>query len=404
MPEPSAVPKLIVELEKIQKWRKERLANHQRYLGEIDEEDNRLRQKLAELERKLKANSQLREQVLNQLRKLPLEEGQRSHAALKEALLEDRELLEKRAAALTHVLELRRVELQRQLADPEVAKAIEEYEKFQEVRPTLDVLPASYRTVIESHHRILEEKLRPLFELADGIGVDLDTPPTSVGIVASLDPEEGPPAAFALLVPVDFEVYRDWINRQEDLSAQLAYRSVAAITRLLGRLDAASAPVAYRNFHDCLSIQVWLGNHTVKGDVRKLAAEALEEMKREALELVAAHVNVQTVWVSPFTIAPDEEEDAGGREEAVVLDPTMAVNPVPPAPVVAPAAPPAAPPRRAPRPGGAGAGRCCCRWRCRPRRLQAQARQGRAPPWRFRRFLAPTREANRKKRKPHGHI
>jgi hypothetical protein len=180
--------------------------------------------------------------------------------------------------------------------------------------------------------------------------VNIEATPSTVGIVASLDPEEGPPAAFALLVPVDFELYRDWVNRQEDLSAQFAYRAVAAVTRLLGKLDAAGAPIAYRNFHDCLSIQVWLGNHTVKGDVRKLADEVLDQMRVEALDLASARLDVRTVWVSPFTIAPDDEEESAREERSE--EPAAP----PPAPVVPAAAPAPAPTLLPPEPVTEGAG------------------------------------------------
>ena len=302
-------PRLAVELDKIQKWRQERLASHQRYLAEIDEEDNRLRQKLTELERKLKANNQLREQVLNQLRKLPVEEGLRSHSALKEALGEDREILETRATALLHLHELERAELEKALEDPENAKALEEYEKFQEIRPTLEMLPASYRQVIEAHHESLTSRLKPLFELAEGTGSRLEVEDMVVGMIASVDPEDGAPAAFALLVPVDFEIYRDWGERQEDLCSHLAYRAVSAVTRLLVQLDAASAPVAFRDFNGCLSIQVWLGDHVIKTDLKKAAQEILSTLGEGAAEQYAARIHLKPVWVSPYTIAPEDEEE-----------------------------------------------------------------------------------------------
>ncbi len=315
------LPALEVELVAIRRWREERLTNHQRYLAEIDEEDKKLRKKLADLERKLGDNTQLREQVLNQLRKLPEEEALRSHEAMQDAIKADTDLLATRSAAFLELQELNRAELKKRLEDPDVIHDLEEFSKFSQVEQILDTLPSSYREVVEAHHATIKNRLAPLFELGHGMSLSLEVEPKTIGLVASVDPDEGPPAAFAILLPVGFAAYRDWPNREEDPAAKLAYRVVAAVTRLLITLGAQDAPIAYKDLDGALLVQVWLGDHVISPDVKEVANGLLNELVEQAWELRALALNLHTVWVSPFTIAPDETQDGYGGHGALEADP-----------------------------------------------------------------------------------
>lgn len=304
-------PKLSAELESIRNWREEREAGCRRDLNQIDEEDNRLHQKLAEIQRKLSENAQLREHVLAQLHQLPIDEGRRSHNVLLDTLGTDHKFVIERSNALRGAFLEQQAALQARLDDPAVSDMIGEYESFKELEPALSNMPPSYRKVALDHHESLRSRLLPLFELAQGTPGPLEQPVVPVGIICSVDPEEGAPTAFAVIVPTDYNTYRDWALQDQGLQTVIGYSLVGSISQVLHRCGAANAPVAFRNYEGCLAIQVWLGNQNVKGDLVEIATEIIESSARLCPDIEAARLVCKAVWVSPFTIAPDEESDMG---------------------------------------------------------------------------------------------
>jgi hypothetical protein len=308
MTDSAAKPKLILELEAIEQWRNEQAEAYDQNLVDLAAQEQKLREQIAELQQQLEGNADKQGQIKGELQGLPSEVVRRSHQALLDALESDRALVEARSAALQEVRELALVELQDKLEEPEVAAAIEEYEKFREVEPVLGSLPPSYRQVVMDHHEALKTKLAPLFELAAGPKEPLDLEPAQAVLVASIDIVDDRPAAFALFLPVDFQVYRAWADRPEDLAAQVAYRVVGGVSAALDKLGAPDAPVVYQDFQGCISIQVWLDDHDLEGDVTEIIDTALTEALSGAPECAQVHLGFELAWVSPTVIGPEDEE------------------------------------------------------------------------------------------------
>ncbi len=313
-----AKPRLALELDSIAQWRKEQAGAFDEQLVELAGKEQALREQIAELQRELQENSEQQGSVKTELEALPAQETAKAHAALLELLAQDRALVEARAAALQELRDLAVVKLQERLDEPEIAASIEEYEKFRDVEPVLGSLPPSYRQVVMDHHEALKEKLEPLFELAKGPTEPLDLDPAAVSLVASVDVEADKPTAFALFLPVGFQVYRSWADRPEDLSAQLAYRVIAALSQALDRLGAPDAPVVYQDFHGSLSIQVWLDDHDLDADVRETMDALLGKQLAGAVESRMVRLGFEVSWVDPAVIGPEEEDTAEGEpgEEA----------------------------------------------------------------------------------------
>jgi len=330
MTDSAAKPKLILELESIEQWRTEQAQAYDENLVELASQEQTLREQLTELQAALEGNADKQGQVQGELQGLPIEVVHRSHQALLDALEADRALVEARSAALQEVRELALVELQDMLDEPETAAAIEEYEKFREVEPVLGSLPPSYRQVVMDHHEALKAKLAPLFELAAGPTETLGLEPASAVLVASIDIVDDRPAAFALFLPVDFQVYRAWADRPEDLAAQVAYRVVSGVSSALDQLGAPDAPVVYQDFQGCISIQVWLDDHELEGDVSDVIASSLNDALVLAPECDQVGLGFEIAWVDPQVIGPEEEpeedlpEDAqpptGGLEQGLQVD------------------------------------------------------------------------------------
>ncbi len=302
-------PMLTAELANIEQWRHEQAETYDQNLVALAAEEQRLREEIAKLQQALEDNGGQQAQVQGESQRLPTEVVRRSHQALLDSLQADRELVDARSAALQEVRELALVELQDRLEEPETAAAIEEYEKFREVEPVLGSLPPSYRQVVMEHHEALKTKLAPLFELAAGPIEPLDLDEAPSVMVASIDIVEGKPATFALFLPVDFQVYRGWADRPEDLSAQVAYRVVSGVSAALDKLGAPDAPVVYQDFHGGISIQVWLDDHDLEADVAGTIAEQLRAVLANAPECAQARVAFEVVWVEPRIIGPDDDDD-----------------------------------------------------------------------------------------------
>ncbi len=310
-------PKLVAELASIEQWRLERADAYDKNLVELAAKEQELREQLAQLQQTLQENADKQAEVKGEAQHLPGEVVRRSHQALLDALAADKDLVDARATALQEVRELALVELQDRLEEPDTAAAIEEYEKFREVEPVLGSLPPSYRQVVMNHHEELKTKLAPLFELASGPTEPLEVDEATAVLVASIDIVDGKPAAFALFLPVDFQVYRGWADRPEDLSAQLAYRVVSGVSRALDKLGAPDAPVVYQDFNGCISIQVWLDDHDLEADVAGTIAENLRAALAEAPECEQAKLAFEVAWVEPGIIGPEEEEQLAEPDESV---------------------------------------------------------------------------------------
>jgi len=309
MTDSAAKPTLILELESIEQWRSEQAEAYDKSLVDLAAQEQELREQLTEIQAALEGNADKQTQIKGEAQGLPSEVVRRAHQALLDALEADRALVEARSAALQEVRELAMVELQDKLEEPEMAAAIEEYEKFREVEPVLGSLPPSYRQVVMDHHEALKTKLAPLFELAAGPTEALELEAARAVLVASVDVVDDRPAAFALFLPVDFQVYRAWADRPEDLAAQVAYRVVSGISSALEQLGAPDAPVVYQDFQGCISIQVWLDDHELDGDVAKVIGDALTGALEAAPACAQVGLGFELAWVDPQVIGPEDEPE-----------------------------------------------------------------------------------------------
>jgi len=316
MTESSTQPLLKRELGAIERWRSEQAEALDKTLVSLAAEEQELRERLAALQRSIESNAERQREIKREVASLPRQVVDRAHQALLDALKQDRGVVEARSNALQEVRELALLQLEEQLQEPEMAAAIEEFEKFREVEPVLGSLPPSYRQVVMDHHARLKARLAPLFAFAEGPREALDLEPATVMLAASLEAAEGRASAFALFLPIDHQVYRAWADRPEDLAAQLAYRIVAGVSRALERLGAPDAPVVYQDYSGCISIQVWLDDHDVEADVAAVVEESLVAGLAQAPELAQVRLGVQVAWVAPEIVGPEEDGDAASPSPA----------------------------------------------------------------------------------------
>lgn len=299
-------PAVIAVLEEIAQWKSRADLEFSTSMAEVDREEDGARRAIEEAQRQLLALATLRAELRDKHGQVAMEAERRERAALREGLSTDRGVIEARAAALDAAIGARDADLQRQLQDPEVAAAVEEYEKFVEVEASLAALPASYRRAILDHHERIRRRLEPVIAASNAGPPPLGLEPVGVGVLFAVDPPDGTPEALVAVLPVPYSVCRDWAERKEDLASLFAYRVVAAVSRLLAAVGAGSAPIQYTELAGCLAVQVWLGDCEIVGDLNERALEEIDALREEAEELSAAGIELYGLWVRAAMLADEE--------------------------------------------------------------------------------------------------
>lgn len=314
-----STPGLLAALKSVSTWRETQEEQAATQLAEVDAEELRLRDAIAELRKQTASLEGLREQIRLRTADLDQKEILRSHQALMDSLRADRHLLQERAGKLLEQSETDRRRAQAMLDDPELAEVVREYEGFAKVEEGLSKLPPSYRKAIQEHHSAVKRRLRPILELLEGAARPLEIHTQAVSLVASVDPAVGRAQALALVLPVDSELYYDWAERPDDLSSQLAYRVVAAASELARRLGAPDAPITFTSVDGNLTIQLWLADHELEGDLQETAT-ALLGLCADAPDFGAAKIEIYPLWLPPSVLSPPES-DGNLRGELVVTHP-----------------------------------------------------------------------------------
>ena len=322
----AVAPRLIASLEEITRWREDAEAQARQQLEEVDAEEQRLNRAIEDLQSQIAGLEALRGEVRGRVDALDSQEIARSYQAVVDSLDADTDLLDMRSSLVDEVRAAQRAKAEELLADPELASAIDEFERFREMESGLSSLPASYRKAILDHHQAVKRRLTPVFETLEGAPEPLDQPTAGIAIIASVDPSDGPPESLVLVLPVDAGIYDSWGEAQDSVSATLAFRMVAAAATLAERAGVPGAPIAYRSFEGKLTIQVWFGDQAPEGDLKELAAGLLDEVRFSAEEMGTAAIELYTLWLPPDVLNPPEDDDdeessvAEGRDPGEVFE------------------------------------------------------------------------------------
>lgn len=295
-PSPSA---LVAGIDGVTRERGRLEAEIETALEDIAKEEALARRLLADCQRRIIALRELRLEQEERLDGLAGEMTSREWQVVHEGLRGDLGRFMERAAQVEALALAREEALETELAQPELAAAVEEHLRFRETEQALAAMPAPYREQVLTQHRRVLRRLEPYITAANAPAPTFEGPPLAVGVVAAADPADGQPEALVVVLPVPFAVYADWVGRREDLATALAYRMVASLFRMLATVGAADAPMRPAEVHGCLALQVWLGDHSVEGDLRERALEAIATAAVEGGELAAAGVELYALWLRP---------------------------------------------------------------------------------------------------------
>jgi hypothetical protein len=279
-------------------WRDRVCGEAEAALALVTSEEQVARRVMVESQRQHAALVAIRREEEERLSALEESALQRKRSCVRQAMIQDRGLLEERAARLSDAWARRDADLGHGLDDVALLSAVRQYVELQESAASGEAVEVEAQ-LAPSARRVLE----PYLDAAALPPPRLDLAPVGVAVLVSADPPVGPSEALVMVLPVPWAVYAEGTLRAEDLCTHLAYRLVAALYSLLGAMGAAQAPVRFAELQGCLAVQVWLGDHAVEEDLRDRVLEAISAAVEEAPELEAAGVEVFAVWLTPDLLA-----------------------------------------------------------------------------------------------------
>lgn len=304
------LPRLVQALEEVARWREDQESLARARRAEIEGERDRLLADVRELERQIQTLSDLADHVDTELAELPGRETRKTRQAVDVGIDAEAEVVLRRDAILAAVLKRRDDRVAELLAQPDVARLLEEFEQFQEAESTLSMLPEGYRKAILAHHETVKARLQPVVDAAQAALPSYSGECEAVTVVASVNPDgDQAPEVLAILLPVPYAVHEAWSERAEDLSALLAYRVVGALGATLREVGATDAPMQFVDYRGHLAIQVWLGDQEIEGDLREVFGAQIDRMREQASELGAAGLDIYTAWLDPAVVTASEDED-----------------------------------------------------------------------------------------------
>ncbi|MSP57219.1 MAG: hypothetical protein EXR69_16730 [Myxococcales bacterium] len=300
-------PRSLVEALERASWARGQLeAEVDSALGELTKEELSNRKAIDEAYRRIAALRLLRQEFEARKAGLGAEGSRHDWMAVRDGLRADRERFMQKVEEVRAAVRVRDDRLVEELQGPGLAAAVAEYERFQtEIEPALATLPPAYRSAVIESQQANRRRLAPWIQAANAAAPMLVGPMEPIGVVACASPADGRPEALVFVLPLPFELYRGWAAREEDLAAIFAYRVVTALFRLLREIGAEDAPVEYFEVHECLALQVWLSDHSIRGDLREQTLAHIGRAYEEGPELPGASVEVYGVWVRPELLTED---------------------------------------------------------------------------------------------------
>lgn len=312
------LPRMAQAFDEVRRWREARQREAEARLAEVRGEQERLRADIAELQRQVQTLDELAARVSAEAAGLGEEERRRTRQAVQHGLQAEAEVIRRRDALLRQALDRREERVGALLAQPDIARLIEEYEQFQEAEATLSMLPEGYRRAILAHHETVKERLRPLMDAVQAPLAPHDGDTESITILASMSPSPSSVETLVVILPVPFAVFEEGSDRAEDLATAVAYRLVGVVSASLAQVGQPDAMMQYLDYQGLLALQVWFGEDRPRGDLRDAFTDQLDRAREQAAELHAAGVELYTAWMDPEVLSEAEDEaDGQGRVDPV---------------------------------------------------------------------------------------
>lgn len=306
MSQDEAPPNVADALAAVDRMREQALEQHRAQLTSLDEEMERLRSSIANLQAQLEAVEAHRAQA-----DAAFEDAGGGHEEayhlIFASLRRQASALAERNVAWTEAKRARDAKLADTLRDEGLEQALADYQATERNPQLLQSLPASYRDAAIAAHRAngerLKERLSDLFSVPQ---VQAET--LSVDVVLAVDgDEEG--GIVMLVTPVPEEVHAAWEGRDADLLTEVAGRIVQGLYTAIRGTSFEASQAAFGGHQGLIALEMEIPSSAVTGFADRLKA-TLEQTAGEAAALAGASVQLNYTIVEVDRLLPPDDEEA----------------------------------------------------------------------------------------------
>lgn len=248
------------------------------------------------------------EQMVADQPDLELATAARTREGISTALGEQCHKLSHRAELVLSAEVERRLAMEDWLAEQGQAENMNAYRQFEDsVRPTLEMMPGSYREVVLGHHTEVVNALRTSVAgyLAEPASVEADT--LVLDLVFAVDMVEGNPDLLVVLTPVSAKAYTAWADREADTHTWVFMRVVQGLYEALAESGVPGVQVMAGPHEGIIALEAEVAGAGL--DVSERVAEALKRVVSEAPELIAAHLEFEVHQLTADDLLPPEEDE-----------------------------------------------------------------------------------------------
>ena len=303
-------PKTVADaLSAVQRMQAQAAEQHKAQLAEFDQELERIRTSIANLQAQLTAVQESRDRADQAFEERAGGAHEEAYHLIFASLRRQAAQLAERNVAWTEAQRARDAKLARTLEEEGLKQALEDFQATERNPSVFDALPASYRDAAIAAHKANGEKLKS--RLADLLQEpQVDAPAMAIDVVYAVDGDEEGGVAM-LVTPVSEEVHSAWDGRDADLLTEVAGRVVQGLYSAAKGTPIEAGQAAYGGPQGLLAMEVELHPGMAATFQGKLA-DALKGVSGQATALAGAKVELTFTAVDVDRLLPpdgDEEAD-----------------------------------------------------------------------------------------------
>jgi hypothetical protein len=304
---------LAIILEQAQGARATAATKYKNQLDEVDEEVQRIKEAIEDLQRQLTSLVGFRDELAEQ--RVASEREHTQHA-------QDRifELLESQATALRErSLTVAAGEVSRtslitsRIKNSEMSSVLEDYTAGRDKLKDLEALPPSWRKSVLELHAQQGESLRTFVREVDPGPTQVDGPEIALDVIYTVNAPEGEPEVVSIVMPISEEVHTDWRARTEDIQLALAARVVQGVYEASHGIGLTRSHAAYGGHRGLLAVEMDIGIDHDR-DLGELLSDAIGRALQDCRELRAANLKPRAIHVPVDYLLPPEAEEADDVE------------------------------------------------------------------------------------------
>jgi len=291
----------------VQKMQEQAAEQHTSQLQEFDQELERIRTSIQNLQAQLEAVQQSRDAADQAFQQNGGGSHEEAYHLIFASLRKQASTLAERNVAWVEAQRARDAKVAKTLEEEGLAQAMEDFQATERNPGVFDALPASYRDAAIAAHKANGERLQKrLADLIQDPQVDADA--IELDVVYAVDGDEEGGIAM-LVTPVPEEVHAGWDGRDADLLTEVAARVVQGVYAAARGTEIESGQAAYGGHQGLLAMELELTPGLGDSFSARLA-DSLSQVAASAPSLAGAKVALSFTAVDVDRLLPPDDEEA----------------------------------------------------------------------------------------------